>query len=123
VALSPVRFFSAGAANLLLISLIAPAREGAHVWPPVHAAVGVSGSCPRSTARQQRPSLLSSVSPKRHDAVKTQREKAEEERQVKLDLVREQVQNGTLVIRQMTEEERRRYPAPTTPPNRPRSRD
>jgi hypothetical protein len=28
VALLPVRFFSADAANLLLISLIAPAREG-----------------------------------------------------------------------------------------------
>jgi hypothetical protein len=54
--------------------------------------------------------------------VKTQREKAEERRQVKLELVREQIQNGTLVIRQMTEEERRRYPARTTPPKRPRRR-
>jgi hypothetical protein len=51
--------------------------------------------------------------------VKTTREKAEEKRQVKLDLIREQVQNGMLVIRQMTEEERRRYPARTTPPKRP----
>ena len=29
------------------------------------------------------------------------------------------VQNGMLVIRQMTAEERRRYPARTTPPKRP----
>jgi len=54
--------------------------------------------------------------------VKTQREKAEEKRQVKLDLVREQIQNGTLVIRQMTDEERRRYPPRPTPPKRPGSR-
>ncbi len=44
--------------------------------------------------------------------MKTTREKAEEKRQEKLDLVREQVQNGSLVIRQMTAEERRRYPRP-----------
>jgi hypothetical protein len=55
--------------------------------------------------------------------VKTQREKAEEERQVKLDLVREQIQNGTLVIRQMTDDERRRYSPRTTQPKRPRRRD
>jgi hypothetical protein len=48
--------------------------------------------------------------------VKTTRERAEEKRQEKLELVREQVQNGELVIRQMTEEERERYPPPTTPP-------
>jgi hypothetical protein len=51
--------------------------------------------------------------------VRTTREKAEEARQVKLDVIREQVQNGMLVIRQMTEEERRRYPPRTTPPKRP----
>jgi hypothetical protein len=42
--------------------------------------------------------------------VKTARERAEEKRAQKLALVREQVQSGSLVIRQMTEEERRRYP-------------
>jgi hypothetical protein len=42
--------------------------------------------------------------------VKTPRERAEEKRQAKLDLVREQVASGSLVIRRMTEEERRRYP-------------
>ena len=51
--------------------------------------------------------------------MKTTRERAEEKRQAKLDLVREQVQNGELVIRQMTEEERRRYPPRTTSPKRP----
>ena len=55
----------------------------------------------------------------RDGLVTTPREKAEEKRQVKLDLIREQVQNGVLVIRQMTEEERRRYPARTPPPKRP----
>jgi hypothetical protein len=42
--------------------------------------------------------------------VKTARERAEERRAEKLALVREQVQSGSLVIRQMTDEERRRYP-------------
>ncbi len=41
--------------------------------------------------------------------MKTMREKAEERRVAKLELVREQVENGSLVIRQMTDEERRRY--------------
>ena len=42
--------------------------------------------------------------------MKTTRERAEEKRAAKLDLVREQVESGALVIRQMTEEERRKYP-------------
>ena len=41
---------------------------------------------------------------------KSTRERAVERRQAKLDQVREQVANGSLVIRQMTEEERVRYP-------------
>jgi hypothetical protein len=42
--------------------------------------------------------------------MKTVREKAEEKRQTKLEEIREQVDGGTLVIRPMTPEERRRYP-------------
>jgi hypothetical protein len=42
--------------------------------------------------------------------MKTTRERAEERRQEKLAGVQEQVEAGSLVIRQMTEEERRRYP-------------
>ena len=38
----------------------------------------------------------------------------EENRQAKLDLVREQVAGGALMIRPMTSEERRRYPPPPT---------
>jgi hypothetical protein len=44
------------------------------------------------------------------DEVKTAREKAEEERAAKLETVRDQVESGSLVIRQMTDEERRQYP-------------
>jgi hypothetical protein len=51
--------------------------------------------------------------------VKTARERAEEKRQAKLEQVREQVQSGSLVIRQMTEEERRRYPRPPVQPKHP----
>jgi hypothetical protein len=48
--------------------------------------------------------------------MKTMKQIAEERRQVKLALLREQVQNGSLVIRRMTDEERELYPA------RPRGR-
>jgi len=51
--------------------------------------------------------------------MKTARERAEEKRQEKLEFVREQVENGGLVIRQMTEEERRRYPPPPSESDRP----
>jgi hypothetical protein len=52
-----------------------------------------------------------SPSRRRIEAIlKTSRERAEEKRQEKLDLVREQVENGSLVIRKMTKDERRLYP-------------
>jgi hypothetical protein len=41
--------------------------------------------------------------------MKTTRQKAEERREAKLESVREQVQNGSLVIRKMTDDERERY--------------
>ncbi len=50
--------------------------------------------------------------------MKTQRERADERRQEKLQLVREQVALGTLVIRQMTAEERQRYARRPAPPKR-----
>jgi hypothetical protein len=53
--------------------------------------------------------------------VKTARERAEEKRAEKLELVREQVESGSLVIRKMTAEERRRYPPPA-PQAKPRGR-
>jgi hypothetical protein len=52
--------------------------------------------------------------------MKTTRERAEEQRQAKLALVREQVESGSLVIRKMTDEERRRYPSRPTRPRRSR---
>lgn len=51
--------------------------------------------------------------------MKTARERAEEKRQEKLKFVAEQVENGGLVIRQMTEEERRRFPPPESQSHRP----
>jgi hypothetical protein len=50
--------------------------------------------------------------------MKSTRERAEEKRQAKLELVREQVQSGTLVIRQMTEEERQLNPPRPPRPKR-----
>ncbi|MEA2253864.1 MAG: hypothetical protein QOC78_3965 [Solirubrobacteraceae bacterium] len=40
---------------------------------------------------------------------KTQREREAEQRQAKLERIQEQVDEGSLVIRQMTEEERARF--------------
>lgn len=54
--------------------------------------------------------------------MKTARERAEEKRREKLDFVAEQVENGQLVIRQMTEEERRRYPPRPSQSKRPAKR-
>lgn len=50
--------------------------------------------------------------------MKTTRERAEEKRQAKLDLVQEQLESGSLVIRRMTAEERRRYPPRADPPRK-----
>lgn len=51
--------------------------------------------------------------------MKTARVRAEEKRAEKLEVVRQQVMNGSLVIRQMTDEERRRYPPRPAPRKRP----
>ncbi|MBV9802193.1 MAG: hypothetical protein JO130_03350 [Solirubrobacterales bacterium] len=51
--------------------------------------------------------------------MKSTRERAEEKRAEKLAQVREQVESGTLVIRRMTDEERRRYPPRPDPVKRP----
>lgn len=56
----------------------------------------------------------------RRQAPKTARERAAEKREEKLDFVREQVENGSLVVRQMTDEERRRYPPRAPQPKRSR---
>ena len=50
--------------------------------------------------------------------MKSARERAEEKRQEKLEAVREQVENGSLVIRRMTNEEKRRYPPRPAAPKR-----
>jgi hypothetical protein len=51
--------------------------------------------------------------------MKSSRERAEEKREAKLDSVREQVENGTLVIRQMTDAEREENPPRPPRPKRP----
>ena len=50
--------------------------------------------------------------------MKSARERAEEKRAEKLEVVREQVADGSLVIRPMTDEERRRYPPRPVAPKR-----
>ncbi len=48
--------------------------------------------------------------------MKTSRERAEEKRAEKLELIREQVASGKLVVREMTDEERAMYPPRTNSP-------
>ncbi len=50
--------------------------------------------------------------------MKTAWEREQEKRQAKLELVREQVESGSLVIRKMTDAERRRYPPRPARPKR-----
>jgi hypothetical protein len=47
--------------------------------------------------------------------MKTVREKQDEKRAEKLDQIQRQVEDGSLVIRQMTAAERKRHPAPEQP--------
>jgi hypothetical protein len=52
--------------------------------------------------------------------MKTTRERADERREAKLELVREQVANGSLTIRTMSDEERKKYPPVAAAPPRRR---
>jgi hypothetical protein len=52
----------------------------------------------------------------------SQRERAEEKRKEKLKAVEEQVAEGSLTIRQMTPEERAKYPKRGRPPQTKRKR-
>jgi hypothetical protein len=51
--------------------------------------------------------------------MKTTRERAEEKRLAKLEVVKEQVEDGSLVIRKMTDEEREKYPPRPERPKKP----
>jgi hypothetical protein len=53
--------------------------------------------------------------------LKTQKERAEQRRREKLDLIRDQIEEGTLTIRKMTPEERAAHPA-RAPGDKPRRR-
>jgi hypothetical protein len=55
-----------------------------------------------------------------HQTPKTSRERAEDKREEKLEVMRSQIESGSLVIRQMTDEERRKYPPRPASPKRPR---
>ncbi len=48
----------------------------------------------------------------------TQKERAEQKRQEKLDAIQEQLESGELKIRQMTDAERAKHPPRERPPKR-----
>ena len=50
--------------------------------------------------------------------MKTAKEREEERRREKLAAVEKQIRDGSLVVRQMTAEERARYPPHPAPPKR-----
>ncbi|MDQ3934208.1 MAG: hypothetical protein M3340_06205 [Actinomycetota bacterium] len=52
--------------------------------------------------------------------MKTPAERQEEARRKKLDEIKEQVDDGGLVIRKMTDDERKRFPPKPRPPKRKR---
>jgi hypothetical protein len=54
--------------------------------------------------------------------MKTQQQRAEQRRQEKLAQIQEQVEDGSLVIRQMTPEERKANPPRPAPQKRPKRR-
>jgi hypothetical protein len=100
----------AGSAAADLPAAAPPAAD-----PPAAASPAAESTEAESTDAE---SPAAADSPPERPAAKTTRERAEEKRQAKLDFVREQVDNGSLVIRGMTDEERLRYPPPPTPPPR-----
>jgi hypothetical protein len=110
----------ADAANHPPIAPTAPAKEG----DPMSTDPGEQRDPSGTDARTEpTPSASPSSSAARtRGAGRTTRERAEEKRQAKLELVQEQVQSGSLVIRQMTEEERRSYPPRAARPTRGRAR-
>ena len=52
--------------------------------------------------------------------MKTPQQRADERRQQKLDAVKEQVDDGSLVIRKMTAKERKKYGEAKSPASQPR---
>jgi hypothetical protein len=99
----------------------APANEGDRCPPTATNSFWRFVSAGAAKARQESGLAPGSLRSRRAsgDPVKTTREKAEEKRAAKLGLVRVEVQSGSLVIRQMTDEERRRYPPRPASPKRP----
>ncbi len=79
-------------------------------WGPIRAAYLPTAPTAAQPTRAAANFMVAGKSTFRGDGVKTARERAEEKRLAKLDLVREQVDSGSLVIRKMTDEERKLYP-------------
>jgi hypothetical protein len=73
----------------------------------------------KSGGKEKEPPKSDEKAPPKSGA-KTQRERAEEKREEKLALIREQIADGTLTIRQMTPEERKKDPPRKREPKRRR---
>jgi hypothetical protein len=88
--------------------------------PPAEAAASSEGSGDATAPAEgaaTTPTPSDGAPPKK--GRKTAQEQAAARREAKLDAVTEQIEKGGLVIRQMTEEERLKYPPRPTPIKRP----
>ena len=112
VVFSSVRF-SSPTQRISLRLVTAPAKQGDRC--PLTA---VNGSVLVVRAQRRVREHGSGLPDGEGDGVKTMRERVEEKRAETLERVREQVQSGSLVIHEMTDEERRRYRPVAAPPQR-----
>jgi hypothetical protein len=91
-----------------------PLADAAHLRASISAGDRKDPDVPKAAMDSlPRPSALTGRA-----QLKTARERAEEKRLEKLEHVQEEVKSGSLVIRQMTDEERERYPPRPPAPNR-----
>lgn len=111
----------ADAANLPPISPIAPAQEGdpCRLDPRARLVTLDAGS---AATHVDAPGVGRVSLVLGGGLVRTTRERADQERQAKLEHIRQQVKDGSLVIRRMTEEERQRYPPRPARGNKVRGR-
>jgi hypothetical protein len=121
---SPTVRFLADAANLHSKGVTRRRRKESDVYPGPSDIRGGGDArvCSESELGSPFQPLRGDLETSQGVAMKTARERAEEKREEKLELIREQVECGSLVIRQMTDEERQQYPPRPVEAKRPRGR-
>ena len=99
-----------------------PAAADTPTPPEADPAAPLEADAPAPPEADTQAPPASAAAPNGRAPAKTTRERAAEKREAKLEFVRQQVEEGVLVIRRMTDEERNRYPPRAGRPNEPRRR-